>query len=75
MVAKMTWEEMVEAACDSNGNKWMSRQAIKGFLTKNHGYDDSPKCKANLKKALVKFEKKGDSYKKKKAAGALPSKK
>ena len=53
---------MVEEACKANSNKFISRAAIKGFLSKNHGFVDNAVCKNNLKKALVKFEKKGDKF-------------
>ena len=58
----MTWVEKVMEACDSQKG-WVSRPAIKAFLTKNHGYVDNGVNKNHLKKALAKFTKKGDSYK------------
>ena len=62
MSAKPTYEEMVGKACATVGNKYMSRASIKAFLKEHHGYTDSAMAKNALKKALVKFERKGDSY-------------
>ena len=56
------YAEMVQAALESQSGKWMSRASIKSFLAKNHGYVDTPMNKSFLKKALAKFEKKGDSF-------------
>ena len=67
MASKMSWKEMVEAACDSVAPKFMSRMAIKAFLTKNNGFTDTPTNKVFLKKALSKLDKKGDSFRKKKS--------
>ena len=67
MAAKMSWQEMVEAACDSVAPKFMSRAAIKSFLTKNNGFVETPTNKAHLKKALTKLDKKGDSFRKRKS--------
>ena len=62
MASKPTYEEMVTKACASAGNKFMSRVSIKAFLKEHHGYTDSAMAKNALKKALLKFERKGDSY-------------
>ena len=67
MTTKMTFEQMVTKACETVGNKFMSRSAIKGFLKENFGYSDSAMAKNALKKALAKFEKKGDSFRVSKA--------
>ena len=78
MTTKMTFEQMVTKACETVGNKFMSRSAIKGFLKENFGYSDSAMAKNALKKALAKFEKKGDSFrvsKVQKSAGADAAKK
>jgi len=79
MAAKMTYEQMVFKACDALcGGKFISRAQIKGFLTSNFGYVDSPMAKNSLKKALSKFEKKGDSFRISKAMkeqGSLKQKK
>ena len=58
----MTWAENIIVACDSQKG-WVSRAAIKSFLSKNNGFVDNAVSKNHLKKALAKFEKKGDSYK------------
>ena len=60
----MTYVDMISSALESQSGKWMSRAMIKSFLTKNHGYLDTPTNKNFLKKALTKFEKKGDSFRK-----------
>ena len=75
MAEKMTYEQMVEKACETLGGKFMSRAQIKTYLTKNFGYVNSAIAKNALKKALAKFEKKGDSFRvskamKEKKAGA-----
>ena len=62
MASKRTYEEMVTKACATAGNKFMSRVSIKAFLKEHHGYTDSAMAKNDLKKALLKFERKGDSY-------------
>ena len=67
MVAKMTYVDMVREACEAQKGKWCSRAMIKSYLTKNHGYVDNATNKNHLKKALPKFEKKGDSYRVSKA--------
>ena len=69
MAPKMTWVEMVEEACPTVAPKFMSRPAIKSYLTEKHGYVDNAKSKNHLKNALAKLDKKGDSYRKKKSAG------
>ncbi|MEC7385736.1 MAG: histone H1/H5 family protein, partial [Planctomycetota bacterium] len=61
----MTFEQNIISAIDSQKG-WMSRPAIKTYLAKNCGFVDTPMNKVHLKKALAKFEKKGDSYKVKK---------
>jgi len=71
----MKYDEMISQACASMGGKFMSRSMIKTYLTKNFGYVDSAMSKNFLKKALGKFERKGDSFRvskamKDKAAGA-----
>ena len=58
----MTFEQNIISAIDSQKG-WMSRPAIKTYLAKNCGFVDTPMNKVHLKKALAKFEKKGDSYK------------
>ena len=68
MVPKMTYVEMVEQCCNANAGKWSSRAMIKSYLTKNFGIVDNATTKVHLKKALTKFEKKGDSYKVSKTA-------
>ena len=45
----------------------MSRAMIKTYLTKNFGYVDNNSAKVHLKKALAKFERKGDSFRVSKA--------
>ena len=67
MVPKMTYVEMVEQACNSNPGKFCSRSMIKTYLAKNFGVVHNAMARNNIKKALVKFEKKGDSYKVSKA--------
>lgn len=67
MAEKMTYEQMVEKACEALGGKFASRTQIKTYLTKNFGYANSATAKNALKKALTKFEKKGDSFRVSKA--------
>ena len=62
MTEKMTYEQMVQKACESVGGKFLSRAQIKSFLTANFGYVDSAMAKNALKRALTKFERKGDSF-------------
>ena len=64
---KMTYTDMVKAACvaiggKSFGGKFSSRNQIKAHLKANFGYTDAGPAKVALKGALKKFEKKGDSY-------------
>ena len=73
VVPKTSYVDMVEQACNANGGKFTSRAAIKSFLTKNFGIVDNATSKNHLKKALVKFEKKGDSYKVSKAQKSAKS--
>ena len=61
----MTYEQNIITAINSQKG-WMSRPAIKTYLTANCGFVDTAVNKVHLKKALAKFEKKGDSYKVKK---------
>ena len=63
----MTYEDMITQACASVGGKFMSRSMIKTYLTKNFGYVDNATSKNHLKKALAKFERKGDSFRVSKA--------
>ena len=77
-IFKMTYEDMITQACASMGGKFMSRAMIKTYLTKNFGYVDSAMAKNHLKKALAKFERKGDSFRVSKAMkqkGAVAEKK
>jgi hypothetical protein len=57
-----TYEQQVWKACEALGPKFLSRQQIKTFLKENFSYNDSAMAKLHLKKALAKFERKGDSY-------------
>ena len=66
---KISYVDMVAKACESNGNKFTSRAAIKTYLSANFGFNGSALQKANLKKALAKFEKKGDKFRKPKNMG------
>ena len=66
MAPEMTWVEMVEEACSTVAPKFMSRMAIKSYLTEKHGYVDNAMSKNHLKNALTKLDKKGDSYRAKK---------
>ena len=66
----MTYTQMIEAALESQPGKWVSRSQIKTYMAKNFGYLDNATSKNHLKKALVKFERKGDSYKVSKALKA-----
>ena len=59
---KMSYVDMVTQACASKPGKFCSRSMIKSFLTANFGIVESASSKAHLKKALTKFEKKGDSF-------------
>ena len=71
MTEKMTYEQMVAKACESAGGKFMSRAQIKSFLTANFGYVNSAMAKNALKKALTKFERKGDSFRVSKEAAKV----
>ena len=53
---------MIEQVVGPTKLKFMSRTAIKKELTSQFGYADSAKQKNALKKALERFERKGDSY-------------
>ena len=66
---KISYVEMVAKACEANGNKFTSRASIKTYLTTNFGFNGSAMQKASLKKALLKFEKKGDKFRKPKNMG------
>ena len=66
----MSYAEMIEAALGAQPGKWVSRASIKAYLAANHGYVDNATSKNHLKKALAKFERKGDSYKMSKALKA-----
>ena len=57
-----TYEQQVWNACEALGPKFCSRPQIKTFLKENFGFNDSAMAKFHLKKALAKFERKGDSY-------------
>ena len=68
MVPKMSYVDMVEQACATKPGKFCSRSMIKSYLTANFGIVDNAMSKNHLKKALAKFEKKGDSFKASKKA-------
>ena len=59
----MTYVDMVEQACATKPGKFCSRAMIKSYLTANFGVVDNATTRNHLKKALTKFEKKGDSFK------------
>ena len=67
--SKMSYVDMVTQACASNPGKFCSRAMIKSFLTKNFGIVENASTKNFLKKALTKFEKKGDSFRAIKKSG------
>ena len=59
----MSYVDMVEQACATKPGKFCSRAMIKSYLTANFGIVDNATSRNHLKKALTKFEKKGDSFK------------
>jgi len=64
----MTYEELIAEACEaiggsSFGGKFVSRQQIKKWLAENKDIDcDLGVSKKALKRALLNFDRKGDSY-------------
>ena len=60
----MKYVDMVEAACEALSKRggYVSRAQIKDFMQTHHGFVATPLAKNHLKKALAKFERKGDSY-------------
>jgi len=86
-IAIMTYEAFISEACESVGGtsfggRFVSRAGIKKWLLEQKNIDcEKGVCKNALKRALVNFEKKGDSYRiskemrEKKSAAAKAEKK
>ena len=62
MADKMSYEDMVMQACDAFKGKFISRAQIKTYLTQHYGWIQTGLTKNALKKTLMKFERKGDSF-------------
>ena len=63
MAKGMTYVQMISKALEeAKGGKYMSRAAIKNYLVQNLGQTESATFKNAVKKALMKFERKGDSF-------------
>ena len=71
---KMSYVDMVTQACSTMPGKFCSRTMIKSYLTANFGIVETASTKNYLKKALTKFEKKGDSYRAMKKSGVNKAK-
>ena len=59
----MSYVEKVQSAIEALGPKFVSRPQIKAYLTQNFGFANNALAKSALKKAHLKFERKGDSFK------------